>query len=364
MNFFASPPAPPTPPPVLAAVLGSPAQFFHDSSDESKLIGTLLVALLLLLRSTGTQLGRNLLLLCMGLLPPLLLLAAPGTLSFLRSLDGLDQPHALSAIFILGAALVIAFSFTGRAAAASRAATRDAAARVNGAPVGAAARDEPPTTPPTAATARLIADRRSVFPKDFSGRAVPRAVLERMLLSANWAPTHGKTEPWRFVVFHGPTALAEFHQLRVSATSRALEGRPDALSAAMVKLDKQAAELRNVGAVLAIVLKRRRNPKKDKLMPEWEEVAACACAVQNAHLQCTAEGYHGYWSTGGTDAGGWATDSAVLERLGAAGECDGARDKLLGFFYVGHSDRVGTYKPKREPIAGKVDWVGSSAGED
>lgn len=29
---------------------------------------------------------------------------------------------------------------------------------------------------------------------------VGRAVVEAMLEAANWAPTHGKTEPWRFVV--------------------------------------------------------------------------------------------------------------------------------------------------------------------
>ena len=27
-----------------------------------------------------------------------------------------------------------------------------------------------------------------------------RSALEQMLEAANWAPTHGKTEPWRFVV--------------------------------------------------------------------------------------------------------------------------------------------------------------------
>ena len=30
---------------------------------------------------------------------------------------------------------------------------------------------------------------------------VSRAQIERLLHAANWAPTHGKTEPWRFVIF-------------------------------------------------------------------------------------------------------------------------------------------------------------------
>ena len=27
-----------------------------------------------------------------------------------------------------------------------------------------------------------------------------RSIIEAMLEAANWAPTHGRTEPWRFVV--------------------------------------------------------------------------------------------------------------------------------------------------------------------
>lgn len=30
-----------------------------------------------------------------------------------------------------------------------------------------------------------------------------RSALEQMLEAANWAPTHGRTEPWRFVVLSG-----------------------------------------------------------------------------------------------------------------------------------------------------------------
>lgn len=39
-----------------------------------------------------------------------------------------------------------------------------------------------------------------------------RSVLEQMLEAANWAPTHGRTEPWRFVVL-GADALQEMISL-------------------------------------------------------------------------------------------------------------------------------------------------------
>lgn len=46
-----------------------------------------------------------------------------------------------------------------------------------------------------------------------------RSVLEQMLEAANWAPTHGRTEPWRFVVL-GADALQDMISLteRVSNT--------------------------------------------------------------------------------------------------------------------------------------------------
>ena len=39
-----------------------------------------------------------------------------------------------------------------------------------------------------------------------------RSALEQMLEAANWAPTHGRTEPWRFVVL-GADALQEMISL-------------------------------------------------------------------------------------------------------------------------------------------------------
>lgn len=56
----------------------------------------------------------------------------------------------------------------------------------------------PPATP--AQVAALIQSRRSIFPKSMTGATVSRDSIMAMLQAANWAPTHGRTEPWRFVV--------------------------------------------------------------------------------------------------------------------------------------------------------------------
>ena len=44
----------------------------------------------------------------------------------------------------------------------------------------------------------LIEARRSIYPKDYTGEPVEDHLITRLLEAARWAPTHGKTEPWRY----------------------------------------------------------------------------------------------------------------------------------------------------------------------
>jgi len=49
----------------------------------------------------------------------------------------------------------------------------------------------------------LIKKRRSIFPAQYTDREIAKSDIEKILEAANWAPTHKKTEPWRFRVFRG-----------------------------------------------------------------------------------------------------------------------------------------------------------------
>ena len=49
----------------------------------------------------------------------------------------------------------------------------------------------------------LIAKRRSIFPVQYNDKPIDKETLEKILEAANWAPTHKKTEPWRFKVLLG-----------------------------------------------------------------------------------------------------------------------------------------------------------------
>ena len=48
---------------------------------------------------------------------------------------------------------------------------------------------------------QIIKNRRSIFPNQFSGKEVSKEEIKILLEVANWAPTHRKTQPWRFKVF-------------------------------------------------------------------------------------------------------------------------------------------------------------------
>ena len=48
----------------------------------------------------------------------------------------------------------------------------------------------------------VITSRRTVKPHNYSDRPVSKEIVEKIIENANWAPSHGRTYPWRFFV-HG-----------------------------------------------------------------------------------------------------------------------------------------------------------------
>ncbi|GAB2782784.1 nitroreductase [Hymenobacter luteus] len=129
---------------------------------------------------------------------------------------------------------------------------------------------EIPTPLDAAQVTQLIRGRRSMQPVLFEpGCPVPDALVRELLENATWAPTHKRTEPWHFVVFAGAgrQKLADF-QAELYRTTAGDKFQP-------AKLEKMTNNPLLSSHVIAIGLKR--NPE----VPEVEEVAAVACAVQN-----------------------------------------------------------------------------------
>jgi nitroreductase len=49
----------------------------------------------------------------------------------------------------------------------------------------------------------IIEQRRSIFPKDYTGAEIPQDLIDEILNSATFAPNHKRTKPWRFKIFRG-----------------------------------------------------------------------------------------------------------------------------------------------------------------
>ncbi|GJM28431.1 MAG: hypothetical protein DHS20C17_10660 [Cyclobacteriaceae bacterium] len=183
----------------------------------------------------------------------------------------------------------------------------------------------------------LIRNRRSIFPKMYTGELVPRQVIEQMLENANWAPTHKFTEPWRFKVFYdqGVKTFAQFQaDLYRQRTSKQDFDE--------IKHQKLLQKPQLASCIIALIMKRDPSQR----IPQIEEIAAVSCAVQNMYLTATACGVGCYWSTGGPTF--WDEAKAFFDL--------GPEDKLLGFLYVGMPLQK-TFHSKRGPWEDKVEWV-------
>jgi nitroreductase len=187
---------------------------------------------------------------------------------------------------------------------------------------------------------RLVKHRRSIYTGQFTGEKIDDAIIEQMLENANWAPTHGLTEPWRFTVFTGDgiRKLAEF-QAELFKKVTTVAG-----SFNQGKYEGLKTKPLSSSHVIGIGMKRDAKGK----IPEIEEIEAVACAVENMYLTAAAYGVGCYWGSGGIT---YMEEAKPFFGLGPD-------DKFLGFVFVG---AVGSKWPegKRGAVAEKTTWVRS-----
>jgi nitroreductase len=186
----------------------------------------------------------------------------------------------------------------------------------------------------------LIRHRRAIYPEMYTGEVIDKKIIEQLLENANWAPNHKHTEPWRFVVFSGKGLRklaefqSEFYKKKAQSEDRFSEGTYE-------KLLKRPLLCSHI---IAIGMKRNA----DKL-PEMEEIAATACAVQNMWLTATAYGLGCYWGTGGPT---YYEETKSFFGLGP-------EDKLMGFLFLGVPQKWP--EGRRQPIEDKVMWIENDA---
>lgn len=179
----------------------------------------------------------------------------------------------------------------------------------------------------------LIKNRRSIFPAQYIEKPIAKSDIERILEAGNWAPNHRKTEPWRFKVIQGDkqSQLGQF----LSNTYIDITPKPKQL-----KAKKLIENPKKAGAIIAICM--QRDPMES--VPEWEEIAATAMAVQNMWLCCTEMGIGCYWSS----------PSLITYMNEFLPMNEG--EKCLGFFYMGYYEGELT-EQVRKPIGDKTVWL-------
>ena len=168
----------------------------------------------------------------------------------------------------------------------------------------------------------VISDRRSIQPKDLSARAVHRDILEQLVRNAVWAPTHGMTQPWRFIVFTGEG------RERLSAFLGAEYTRITPPEKFMPRKHENHVQ-RPLQAPAIIALGVARDPNR-KISAMEEQFAMVRSSVSAS----------GYSSTG----------AGMRTFLGLGDE-----DSCLGLFYIGYP-AVEWPKGYRKPWTEFVKW--------
>lgn len=182
----------------------------------------------------------------------------------------------------------------------------------------------------------VIENRKSIYPYQYeAGERVDDEVIWQILESANRAPNHKNTQPWRFTVFTGE-GLQKFADMQVAAVKK---HEPEA---GEIKIKKLAEYPLMASHIIAIGMKRNANR-----VPEVEEVLAMGCAIENMFLTATAHGVGCYLSTGGMTYIDEAKEFFDLSE----------EDKLIGFFYVGVKKEMPEVVKQKGDIKEKVNWI-------
>ena len=182
----------------------------------------------------------------------------------------------------------------------------------------------------------LIKDRRTIYPEQFSDRKIQKDQVTHILNNALWAPTHGNTQPWRFVVFTEDSK----QELSTFLGKTYMEVMPKE-SQNDLKLSKLMARPLKSSVAVAIIMKRDETGR----ISELDEIAAVASAVQNMHLTCTAYGIGGFWSTPKI-----ISTTQMNDFLNITSE-----DKCLGIFYMGYP-AIEWPKGQRRPLEYVTEW--------
>ena len=175
----------------------------------------------------------------------------------------------------------------------------------------------------------VIKKRRSIFPHQFNGKEIDKKIIIELLKNANTAPSHKLTQPWFFKIFSrlSKTKLAEELLKQNPYENQEIEKK------ILSKFDLASH-------IICICMRRDKNES----IPEWEEIASTAMAVQNIWLSCVDTNIGGYWST-----------PKGINKLNNFLNLN-KNERCLGLFYLGMYESVKDRQIPRKNIEKETDW--------
>jgi len=170
------------------------------------------------------------------------------------------------------------------------------------------------------------------MPHQFNNLSIEDDHINLILDAANWAPTHKKTEPWRYKVLKNgyKDNFGEFLGRKYKEVTP---------NFSQFKSNKLIEKSKKSSVIILICM--QRDP--DESVPEWEEIASVSMSVQNMWLMATNLKIGAYWSS-----------PKLIDLIGEYVPLDKG-EKCLGIFYMGKfSEKI----PHRNPtlIEDKVKW--------
>ena len=179
----------------------------------------------------------------------------------------------------------------------------------------------------------IIKIRRAVYPRHFQDGNIKRNDILEILENANFAPTHKLTQPWFFKIY--------FSDSKVHLLKELIKAFKKSEKYSKIKEKKIIQNFSKSSHIITIILDR----SVDKKIPEWEEIAATAMAVQNMWLTCADKKIGCYWSSPNYMKN-------ISEFLNLK-----KNQRTLGFFYLGKFDHKNLPISKRISFLKKIEWV-------
>lgn len=120
----------------------------------------------------------------------------------------------------------------------------------------------------------LIQQRRTVSPNQYNKQPITEEELQKILESANWAPNHKNTEPWRFKVMRGESRLKLADYL--IGKNAELEDKPSPF-----KNKKISSKFENSHTVIAICIQKKLKRGASRMGRNF-----CSCHGCSEYVAC------------------------------------------------------------------------------